>query len=314
MSTLTTLSHALQSVYESGDTSYCRSSSQAFAPAAIPILNRIATMVGLPFNPELIPVHALDADGAHEAQRPTEAAVDKVVDLLPVDTALLSDEEFVLAEIGRVGLSCAAELQIEIPDVRHLPDWAHDLPWERAVSEPSKDRLHSEVEAGVYEYADDEIAFHHLVSFGLGRPSTLVGHAQRFAERKLYRPQTGVTGKGRRWLELTPPILQAADTSLMMEVVFDESGEFEDERMAIERALALLGEDERRYIDKRLKDQAVFSLLNGNIKGKKQGTAEAISTKSSPRAGEKNGERQADNTRAVDADKTRDSMSMGMRQ
>lgn len=308
MSTLTRLNQSLQSVYESGNSTYCRSVSCAFAPAAIPIFRRVAANAKLPFDPELIPIHELDADGAHEAQRPTEAAIDKVADLLPVDAALLSDEEFTLAELGRVGLLCGMERQVEIPDVRHLPDWAEGLPWEREA-EVSVPGYCSEPEPDVYTYEADEIAFHHLVSFGLGKPSTLVSHAGRFADRKLYRPHTGLSDKGQRWLDLTPAILQAADTSLMMEAVFDESGEFENERVAIERALALLGEDERRYIDKRLRSEAVFSLLNGCHEDKKQRVAGVVGTKPSTRLDK---EKRTDPSREANTDKRSGSLSMGM--
>ncbi len=246
----------------------------------------------------------MDADGAHEAQRPTEAAIDKVAALLAVDTALLSDEEFALAEIGRMALSTGAEFEVEQADVSHLPDWAKNLPWARpsAAAEPL---YHHEPAAGVHAYDTDEIAFHHLVRCGLGKPSTLVGHARRFAARELYRPDTGLTEKGRRWLDASPTILQAADTSLMMEAVFDESDAFEDERTAIEYALAMLGEAEQRYIDKRLRGEAVLSLLNGDSGDKKPRTTGPAHPDEAPA-------KRAEPPRQTDARKAPGRMQMGV--
>ncbi len=311
MSALTALNQALQSVYEAGDTTYCRSSSRAFSSAGVAILGRIAARAGLPFNPECIPIHDLQAAGAHEAQRPTEAAMGKVVDLLPVDTALLSDEEFVLAELGRQGLLCGTEIQVDLPDVRHLPDWARGLPWER-VTAASACSYPARPEPGVYTYETDEIAFRHLVSFGLGKPSTLVGHANRFAMRKLYHPHTGLTHKGQRWLDLTPAILRMVETSLAMEAIFDESVREDDERIAIERALACLGEESQRYITQRLEGQAVFSLLNGVPENSRQQQSPPAPENENKNSEGKTTKQQTDKARAVDADRTPDSMPMGM--
>ena len=195
----------LAGLYLDGKTTYSRTSNTALSAEGVSVIAHAAEQCGIGFDPSGLLMLDEQNEKAHEAQRPTMEGVNHALEIIHTDPAILSESDFCLAEITRQLIACGANVQIESPDIAGYPEWVRELDWQRPADKTAGFLLQSglEIESGYYPYPVDLIALDQMLKYGLGRPSTLAGHAEKFAERDLYQPETGVQEKGVRWAGMT---------------------------------------------------------------------------------------------------------------
>lgn len=250
---------SLARLYLDGKTTYSRTSSSALSAEGVSIVAHAAEQcgVGAIFDPLRLPMVEEDNEQAHEVQRPTMEGVHRAMEIMRVDPAILSEEDFCLAEITRQLIACGANVQVETPALDDYPAWARELDWQRPTDASAAFLLRSgaDMESGYYAYPVDLIALDQMLKYGLGRPSTLAGHAEKFAGRNLYQPETGLTEKGMQWVGMTPDIFLWPETSVAIEAVLDQAAVMSDQE-CIDRVLELLRE-EQEAISKHLHFQSL---------------------------------------------------------
>lgn len=194
MSLLAAAAHMVQRLYERGLLSYPRSRSRASTDGTVDGVQALAARHGVVIDRALARGEGTpDAEHGHEAVSVRGRALSDIN--LDIAEWVLSPEDAALQRIARHNVRCGLELPYEVPDVSDLPDWARDLQWSR-LSPSVKPCLATAEEArpvaGMTIYDPAEIALRGLLAAGLGRPSSVVAHARRFAERG-YVDQYGLT-------------------------------------------------------------------------------------------------------------------------
>ena len=251
---------SLARLYLDGKTSYSRTSSMGLSAEGVSIVTHAAEQcgVGVIFDPLRLPMVEEDNEQAHEVQRPTMEGVNRAIEIMRADPAILSEEDFCLAEMTRQLIACGANVRVETPDLDDYPAWTRELDWQRPTDASAAFLLQSgtDMESGYYPYPVDLIALDQMLKYGLGRPSTLAGHAEKFAGRNLYQPETGLTEKGMQWVGMTPDIFLWPETSVAIEAVLDQGEDMISDRECIDRALELLRE-EQEAISKHLRFQSL---------------------------------------------------------
>ena len=237
---------SLARLYLDGKTTYSRTSSSALSAEGVSVVTHAAEQcgVGAIFDPSRLPM-VEDNEQAHEVQRPTMEGVHRAIEIMRVDPAILSEEDFCLAEITRQLIACGANVQVETPVLDDYPAWARALDWRRPADASAAFLLpRTDMQAGYYPYPVELIALDQMLKYGLGRPSTLIGHAEKFAGRNLYTPETGLGEKGIQWVGMTPDIFLWPETSVAIEAVLDQGADMISDRECIDRALELLREEQ----------------------------------------------------------------------
>jgi DNA topoisomerase-1 len=218
-------SESMQRLYEHGRMSYPRSSAHSLTGEALSRLQRVAQDHGVRFDAGKLPVFSRRGRHTHESPRPLSSQVDVCAPLL-----LLSGDEATLALITRHLLACGQPHLIHRPDPSTLPDWAQTLDFSRRISQWLRPWPRRPAAPQIKDYSVGEVAMRILLEQGLGRPSTLVGHAQRFASRGLCLSDTmRPTDKAQDWLAQTPMNLLDPSTSRAIEAMIDESADLGDQ-------------------------------------------------------------------------------------
>ena len=191
---------AMQTLYERGQMTYPRSPAQALSVDSARRLDVIAKMNGAAFDAErFTAVRAMGFEVEHGHEAPNPAAFD-----IPLnrEAALLSLPEQVLVHIARNLVDCGVRCALEQPSLsslQKLPDALAGLPWHRKTEAGL--RLYPVVvpEAGFKPWTQEQSLLHLMHKNGLGRPSTVVEHVNKFAARGLVDGDFELTAKGRDW-------------------------------------------------------------------------------------------------------------------
>lgn len=198
----------VQRLYERGLLSYPRSRSRASTEGTVDAVHALAARHGVPVERALARGEGTpDAEHGHEAVSVRGRALSDIN--LDIAEWVLSPEDAALQRIARHNVRCGLELPYEVPDVSDLPDWARDLQWARLA--PSVKPCLATAEearpvAGMTIYDPAEIALRGLLAAGLGRPSSVVAHARRFAERG-YVDEHGLTPRAHELASEIPAAL-----------------------------------------------------------------------------------------------------------
>lgn len=210
---------AIQQCYESGAISYPRAASGQLGCAGLASTAALCAGLGIDVASPLPlrnrrahePVHVLDASLPGFAGVPQH--------LLPDDLRFLD-------RVARAQVRAAVLLPIQRPDTSLLPDWARDLPWWRPAPDfpvgarSAADGCDVAVQAELFDFDAEEVAFECLVREGLGRPSSIAEHAARAVERG-FVDASGITRAGEQALEGVPPSLTLPGTAHAVERVID---------------------------------------------------------------------------------------------
>lgn len=216
------VARAMQSLYERGQMTYPRAKDCAITPDAFRRLEIIARMNGAGFDPgQFRAIRQPGGEHAHEAPNPMvlDVPVNRRFDLLPL-------EEQVLVHLTRNLIDCGIPCQFETPrlaDMATLPPEVAALRWHRIV--PIGDRLWEAAppEPGYREWTRAQSLLHFMNRNGLGRPSTVVTHVEKFLSRDLVDESFEFTKKGREWSAQIGELFRHQNISKMIEDYIDSN-------------------------------------------------------------------------------------------
>lgn len=207
---------SLQRLYEAGRLSYPRSSAAAVTAQGLATLQRIAVDYGIRFDADKVPMFSRQGRHAHESPRPMSEKVDMASPLL-----VLTKDEATLSLITRQLITCGQPHAVHHPDPSQMPSWAAGLNFERKVCQWLRPWPRKPAEPGIRMHSKEEMALQMMLANQLGRPSTLVFHAMKFATRSLLDEQGMLSAKGKDWLSQTPALLRDPRTSAQIEKLID---------------------------------------------------------------------------------------------
>lgn len=210
------VSHSMQRLYENGKMSYPRSASPAMTGDGLSCVDNIADHHGVRFDAARPPKFSRNSRHAHEAPRPLRADVDISSPLL-----IMSPDQAALSLIARHLLACGQPHALHRPDPASLPSWAAGLSFERKVCLWLRPWPRRKAVTGFRTRPREEAMMRLLLKHNLGRASTQVLHAIKFAGRDLLDEKMRMTDKARAWIELTPAVLLDPTTSASIEALID---------------------------------------------------------------------------------------------
>lgn len=208
------VTQSLQRLYESGRMSYPRSDASAITTQGLATIQKLADQHGVRFDASIVPTFSRLARHAHESPRPTQANVNIAAPLL-----VLNDDEAALSLIARNLVASGQPHFMHAPDPKALPDWAQGLHFQREVCQWLRPWPRKTATTQLRIFPKEEIALSLLLKHKLGRPSTLVIHALKFAARDLLDDQAMLTDKASDWIKRTPALLRDPKTSLQIEKI-----------------------------------------------------------------------------------------------
>lgn len=209
----------IQARYEAGDISYPRTASRTLGAAGAV---RVAALCRAPLHGMVEPV-------VDVVRKPHEAVHVLRVDMpgfAGVPQHLLPVEMRFLDRVARATVRAAVPLQVERPDTRPLPPWARELPWWRPGPDfPPEARSRADgcdlvVQAELFDFDAEEVAFEALARESLGRPSSIADHAIRAVERG-FVDASGITALGHAALADVPPSLTLPGIAHAVEAVIE---------------------------------------------------------------------------------------------
>jgi DNA topoisomerase I len=206
------VSRSLQRLYEAGRMSYPRSDASAVTAQGLAAAQKMAEQHGVRFDASKVPMFSRHGRHAHESPRPLQSDVNITAPLL-----VLSDDEAALSLISRHLVACGQPHAVHSPDPSALPGWAQGLQFERKVCQWLRPWPRRPAETGLRIFPKEEIALSLLLKHKLGRPSTMVFHALKFASRDLLGESAQLDPKGADWIKRTPELLRNPKTSQQIE-------------------------------------------------------------------------------------------------
>lgn len=247
----------MQSLYESGKMSYPRANAHALTEAGLSVLDKICDSEGVAswFNRKAIPSMAGTLH-AHESPRPITPGIN-----IGIPIKLMSTDDAALALITRNLVMSGMTCNRQIPVTSNLPGWAKSLPWER-IQAPPVPWVDPDPGPGIHAYTLESSLMRAMNNNSLGRPSTQVQHAVKFASRGLATPDLALTEKGYQWMEATPKELLDSATSRAIEGILDERNTPPEQLVA--QVIGLLGDDSASKIMAQVERQEEFSSRTGN--------------------------------------------------
>lgn len=189
------VSRAMQSQYEKGRMSYPRAKDSAVTPEAVRRITMLAQANGAVFQSRLFTAVRQDG-GIHTHEAPNPLVLDVSVNR-PLE--LQSLDEQVLIVIARNLIDCGVEGRMSRPDPASLPPEARDLNWMRLQAVGSRLWASAQPMAGVQKWTQEQSLLHFAAKNGLGRPSTIVPHIEKFLTRGLVTQAFDLTDKGKDW-------------------------------------------------------------------------------------------------------------------
>ena len=214
------VSRSMQRLYEAGRMSYPRSDASAITPQGIAVVQAMAEQHGVRFDASRVPAFSRQERHAHESPRILQSSVNITAPLL-----ILSDDEAALSLIARHLLACGQPHAVHSPNPAALPDWAAGLKFERKVCQWLCPWPRKMAQTGLRVFPNEEIALALLLRHKLGRPSTMVFHALKFASRELLDAKGKPSAKAQNWIQRTPELLRDPKTSLQIEKILSASME-----------------------------------------------------------------------------------------
>ncbi|ANN80860.1 toprim domain-containing protein [Bordetella flabilis] len=191
------VSSAMQDLYERGQMTYPRARDCAITPEAVRRITAIARASGAGFVPGLFTaVREPGGEYAHEAPNPMVIGL-----ALNRELSLLPFEERVLVHLTRRLIECGVPCELQMPNAAQtstLPSSAQGLAWHRRDAKGSI-LWNEPISPGFQAWTPAQSLLHFMSKNGLGRPSTMVDHVNKFLTRELVTQSFDLTKKGMEW-------------------------------------------------------------------------------------------------------------------
>lgn len=225
----------LQQLYESGQITYPRTHAKAYTEYGRQVVANVATVRGiLAFRREHLPL--IDGgQGAHEALRLADSDINLVRPLGLRSNAA----EAALALIGRRSVAAGVPVLREEGNRSGLPAWAQRGSLERTLTRLALPWAEPRVvEPQVRVRSAEAALVAAMTSAGIGRPSTVAGHATRLVGRGLVDQDLNLTEKGASALGAAPQALRDPLAAAAFELALVQHS---DVPGALQAAMAAVG-------------------------------------------------------------------------
>lgn len=196
---LADVSSAMQGLYERGAMTYPRTKSREIARDSARRLMATAKFNGVGFNPNLFKAIKSSMSGEHAHEAPNSMMIDVPVNR---DDVFLNTEEAVLVGITRNLLSCGLLCQLESPtpeSIQSLPPEVSSLNWQRVQAISHFGWQRDVTMPGFSSWSKEQSLLHFASTNGLGRPSTIMAHIEKFLPRETVTETFDLTEKGAKW-------------------------------------------------------------------------------------------------------------------
>lgn len=189
------VAQALQGLYEKGRLSYPRARDSKISAEALARLGVIGKANGAMFQASVFgSAREAEVGEGHEAPNP-------VVFDVPVNRPFdrMTFEDQVLVHVTQNLLDHGIQGRLDRPVPGSVPEQVRDWPWERRVAVGTRLWPVEAVQAGFKGWTREQSLLHLMSRNGLGRPSTVVEHVEKFLTRGLVTQSIDLTGKGVQW-------------------------------------------------------------------------------------------------------------------
>lgn len=244
----------LQLAYEKGKVSYPRARKDGFTHEAGLACADLAKRNRASFDPTKLPKRRDDGEsGAHECPRPLDASI-----VLGRSLAIMDTADAVATLVARNTLECG-----QVESVKRLKVAACGLELEfcTPLTAPRRSWKPAEEPDGFSVYTPAQSLLIYMAGQGLGRPSTIVDHVDKFLKRGLVDPDRGFafTAKGERWLAHVSGHGFTSETSRLIEKTL--GGPIDDPALTARYLLGQHGllEQVLKHVRKDLNNQASHS-------------------------------------------------------
>lgn len=213
------VSKAMQGLYERGRLSYPRAKDCAISAESLKRLGMMARANGAVFRADLfVGVRQANGEHAHEAPNPLvlDVPVNRSFDLLPL-------EEQVLVTISQNLIDAGLESRVERPVASAIPPELQGLNWVRQVAVGTRLWDAAPVEAGFKGWSREQSLLHLMMKNGLGRPSTIVHHVEKFLTRDLVTQAFDLSRKGQVWAANVATVLGYRNVSNLIETYIENN-------------------------------------------------------------------------------------------
>ncbi|WP_199028511.1 DNA topoisomerase [Ralstonia sp. ASV6] len=204
---------AFQEAYERGRVSYPRIRAAAFTPDAVEVAARIAANNRCGFDPSILPLRSGGGEDsqAHEAPGPVDEEL-----LLGRPLSVLDLPDAVAVLVARNVIECGQKARVRKVDivVEGTP-----LSVSRVIEQPRACWKRPLPERGYVAMPREVALLRYVAEAGLGRPSTVVSHVQKFLQRGLLEDGIGISlnERGKRWLDYAKSVGFSVESSTRIE-------------------------------------------------------------------------------------------------
>lgn len=212
------VSKAMQRLYEKGRMSYPRAKDCAISRESLKRLAMVGRANGAAFRADLFE-GVRDVAGAHAHEAPNPMVLD-----VPVNRNfdLLTLDEQVLVILTRNLLEAGVEARIERPNTLALAPGVQAMDWHRVTAVGTRLWEGEKDVAGLQRWTKEQSLLHFMMKQGLGRPSTVVSHVNKFLTRDLVTQDFDFTKKGQQWYANTGAKIGYRNLSVLIEDFIDK--------------------------------------------------------------------------------------------
>jgi DNA topoisomerase-1 len=226
--TLDEVSRIMQALYEKGRLSYPRAKDRAVTPESLRRIGMVARANGAMFRQDLFGA-VRDMAGAHGHEAPNPMVLD-----VPLNRpfGMLTLEDQVLVTVTQNLIDHGVEGRYDVPKVAGLPPHAQQLNWGRLAAVGTRLWEVPGERAGFQRWTQEQSLLHFMSKNGLGRPSTIVAHIDKFLTRGLVTQAFDLTGKGRDWAANVATAIGYRNSSKLIEEYIENNRKMPSDMVA----------------------------------------------------------------------------------
>lgn len=235
------ISDGMQELYERGELTYPRSRDRAVSRDSLKRINMIAKTAGATFNEKIFKA-VRDSNGEHTHESPNPAVINVPLNQ-PVE--FLSLDQKILVLLTRNLIDGATPCQFQTPrlsDLAELPDAIGKLNWQRTTVLGDRS-WESQTVPGFQKWTKEQSLLFHMTKNGLGRPSTIISHLNKFLDRNLVDQDFCFTKKGAEWSFNIGELFNNRNISRLVESYLEVNRK--DSRLMVAEMLKLCGLEEK---------------------------------------------------------------------
>jgi DNA topoisomerase-1 len=217
------IASAMQHLYENGALTYPRSSQRNISTNTLQRTQVIARMQGVTFKPEIVVNLRKNQGKGHEAPSilendiPLNREVDNLTDTESALKILIARNQV------ETGLPC--EISLPTTDsLERLPSLLQNINWMKKNIVGHCLWIKKSLPQCV-AWTPQQSLLHFMQQTNLGRPSTLVGHIEKFISRDLADINFDLTTKGKIWFDNQKDIFHNKNISNIIEAYLDKNND-----------------------------------------------------------------------------------------